>query len=162
MDGQEVRLEVFLTVYPSSSSLEIIRKPERVQFLGGATPYLNNIYSVLDIKARGIHPVENAARFYLHQVCRPDPAQLTCTIWGAGVLPIYISKKVSKAISVTGLGGPQGCERLRLPHYLDKRLIDGGKVVSPTRRPHFNPRFLFVFKDSWYSFLLEAETTPGP
>jgi hypothetical protein len=47
--------------------------------------------------------------------------------------------------------------RLRLPHYLDKRLIDGGKVVSPTRQPHFIPRFLYLFKDSWYSFLLEAK-----
>jgi hypothetical protein len=30
---------------------------------------------------------------------------------------------------VTGHGGPQGCERLWLPHYLDKWLIDGGKVI---------------------------------
>jgi hypothetical protein len=55
---------------------------------------------------------------------------------------------------------PIGCERLRLPHYLDKRLIDGGKVVSPTRQPDFTPRFIY-FKDSWYSFLLQAESTPG-
>jgi hypothetical protein len=53
--------------------------------------------------------------------------------------------KVSKAIPVPGRGGPQGCERLRLPHYLDKRPIDGGKVVSPTRLPHFTPRFLHFF-----------------
>jgi hypothetical protein len=26
---------------------------------------------------------------------------------------------------------------LRIPHYLDNRLIDGGKVVSPTHRTHF-------------------------
>jgi hypothetical protein len=45
------------------------------------------------------------------------------------------SKKKSKDITVTGHGGPSGCERLRLPHYLDKWLIDGGKVVSPTCRP---------------------------
>jgi hypothetical protein len=32
---------------------------------------------------------------------------------------------------------------LGLPHYLDKRLIDGGNVVSPTRRPHVTPRFLY-------------------
>jgi hypothetical protein len=31
-----------------------------------------------------------------------------------------------------------------------------GKVVSLTRRPSFAPQ-----KDSWYSFLLEAESTPG-
>jgi hypothetical protein len=48
-----------------------------------------------------------------------------------------------KDIPATGHGGPWGRERLRLPHYLDKRLIDGGKVVSPTRRPHFTPRFLY-------------------
>jgi hypothetical protein len=49
--------------------------------------------------------------------------------------------------------------------YLDKRLIDGGNVVSRTRRPHFTPRFLyffFFFFNSWYSFLLEAGSTPGP
>jgi hypothetical protein len=48
-----------------------------------------------------------------------------------------------KDIPVTGHGGPKGCERLRLPHYIDKRLIDGGKVVSPTRRSHFTSRFLY-------------------
>jgi hypothetical protein len=52
--------------------------------------------------------------------------------------------KRGKAIPVTDRRDPQGCERLRLPHYLDKRLIDGGKVVSPTRRPHLTPRFLFL------------------
>jgi len=34
---------------------------------------------------------------------------------------------------------------------------DGGKVVSLTHRPLFTPR-----KYSWYSFLLEAESTPEP
>jgi hypothetical protein len=34
---------------------------------------------------------------------------------------------------------------------------EGGKVVSPTHRPPSPPR-----KYSWYSFLLEAESTPGP
>jgi hypothetical protein len=47
-------------------------------------------------------------------------------------------------IPVTGRGGPWGCERSRLPHYLDKQLTDGGKLVSPTRRPSFTPRFLFL------------------
>jgi hypothetical protein len=40
-------------------------------------------------------------------------------------------------------GGPYGCERSRLPHYLDKRPIYGGKVVSPTSLPPFTLRFLF-------------------
>jgi hypothetical protein len=40
-----------------------------------------------------------------------------------------------KAILVTGRGGPQGFQRLRLSHFLDNRLADGGEVVSLTRRP---------------------------
>ena len=38
-----------------------------------------------------------------------------------------------------------------------KTAQDGGKVVSPTHRPLLPPR-----KYSWYSFLLEDESTPGP
>jgi hypothetical protein len=34
---------------------------------------------------------------------------------------------------------------------------EGGNVVSPTHRPRLPPR-----KYSWYSFPLEAESTPGP
>jgi hypothetical protein len=48
--------------------------------------------------------------------------------------------KKGKAIRVTGRGGPQGCETTRLPHFLYSRFTDGGKVVSLTRRPPFNPR----------------------
>jgi hypothetical protein len=44
----------------------------------------------------------------------------------------------------------------RLPHYLDSRVTDGGKVVRLTHRPLFTPQ-----EDPWYSFLLEAESTPG-
>jgi hypothetical protein len=39
---------------------------------------------------------------------------------------------------------------------LDNRLTDGGEVVSITHRPPFTPQ-----EDSWYSFILEAESTPG-
>jgi hypothetical protein len=46
---------------------------------------------------------------------------------------------------------------LRIPHCLDIRLTDGGEVVSHTCWPHFTSRKIF-----WYSFLLEAEHTPGP
>jgi hypothetical protein len=37
------------------------------------------------------------------------------------------------------------------------RSTDGGKGVSLTRRPPFTTQ-----EDSWYSFLLEAESIPGP
>jgi hypothetical protein len=60
------------------------------------------------------------------------------------------------AIHVTGRGDPQGCETSRFPHFLDNRLTDGGEV-SLTRQPSaFYPQ-----EDSWYSFLLETESTPG-
>jgi hypothetical protein len=68
-----------------------------------------------------------------------------------------VKKKKGKAIPVPGHGGPWGCETLRVPQYLDNRLTDGGQVVSLTRRPPFTPQ-----EGSWYSFLLEAESTPGP
>jgi hypothetical protein len=62
---------------------------------------------------------------------------------GGACITQTIKVKKGKDIPVTGHGGPKGCERLRLPHYLDKQQIDGGKVVSSTRRPHFTPRLLF-------------------
>jgi hypothetical protein len=66
----------------------------------------------------------------------------------------YEGKNV-KGVSVTGCGSPYGCKTSRLPHFLDNRLTDGGKV-SLTHRPP-----LSLQKSSWYSFLLEAESTPG-
>jgi hypothetical protein len=64
--------------------------------------------------------------------------------------------KKSKAVPVTGHGGLYGCEMLRIPHCIDSWLMHGGKVVSPTHRPHFTPQkyFFLCFR---YSLLLEAE-----
>jgi hypothetical protein len=45
--------------------------------------------------------------------------------------------------------------------YLVNRLKDGGKVVNLTRRPRFTPQENYLI-NSWYSFLLEAESTPRP
>jgi hypothetical protein len=56
-----------------------------------------------------------------------------------------------RAIPVTGH------EDVRLPHFLENRLTGGGEVVSLIRQPPFTPQ-----EDFWYSFLLEAEWTPGP
>jgi hypothetical protein len=41
---------------------------------------------------------------------------------------------------------------LRIPHCLDSRLIDGGKVVSPTHQPHFTPRKHYYFNISGTHF----------
>jgi hypothetical protein len=67
-----------------------------------------------------------------------------------------VKKKKSKANPVTGREGPWRCEMSRLSHFLDNRLTDNGEVVSLTLRPPFTPK-----ENSWYSFLLEAESTPG-
>jgi hypothetical protein len=64
--------------------------------------------------------------------------------------------KKGEAIHVTGSGGPYGCETSRLPHVLNSRLTDGGEV-SFTRLP----AALYSYKDPWYSFRLETESTPG-
>jgi hypothetical protein len=46
-----------------------------------------------------------------------------------------IKVKKAKAIPVTGREGPQGCERLRLPHFLDSRLTDAGRLLPPRKIP---------------------------
>jgi hypothetical protein len=66
-------------------------------------------------------------------------------------------KLKGKAIPVTGREGPLGCEMLRITHFLDNWLTGRGEVASLTRWPPFTPQ-----EDSWYSFVLEAELTPGP
>jgi hypothetical protein len=65
-------------------------------------------------------------------------------------LQMFYSKK--KRVKVEAYG----CETSKLPHFLDNRLTDGGEV-SLTRRTPFTPQ-----EDSWYSFLLQAESTSGP
>jgi hypothetical protein len=45
-------------------------------------------------------------------------------------------------MTVTGLWG---CEMLRIPHCLDSRLIDGGKVVRLTHRLRSTPQKHFFF-----------------
>ena len=65
-------------------------------------------------------------------------------------------KGKGKAIPLQAWIGPEGSRKLRLPDFV-KTAQNGGKVVSLTHRPLFTPR-----KCSWYSFLLETESTPGP
>ena len=60
-----------------------------------------------------------------------------------------------KAVPLQAWSGPEGSRKLRLPDFTTTAQ-DGGKVISLTHRPHLPPR-----KYSWYSFLLEAESTPG-
>jgi hypothetical protein len=43
---------------------------------------------------------------------------------------------------------------LRIPHCLDKRLTDSGKVVSPTHPPHFAPQKHYYFYVSGTQYAL--------
>ena len=63
---------------------------------------------------------------------------------------------IGKADRLQARRGPEGSRKLRFLDYVTTAQ-DGGKVVSLTHRLLFTPR-----KYSWYSFLLEAESTPGP
>jgi hypothetical protein len=69
-----------------------------------------------------------------------------------------IVKGKRKTIPVTRRGGPHGCETSRVPHFPHNRLTDDGEDVSLTHLP----AALYPQEDSWYSFLLEAASTPGP
>ena len=62
----------------------------------------------------------------------------------------------SKAVSLQAWSGPEGSRKLRFPDFMTTAQV-GGKVVSLTYRPP-----LPSTKYPWYSFLLEAESTPGP
>jgi hypothetical protein len=73
------------------------------------------------------------------------------------VLKLEVKKGKGKAIFLTGRRGPYDCETSTLPHFLDNQLTDVGEVVSLKRRPPFTPQ-----EDPWNSFLLEAESIPGP
>ena len=66
------------------------------------------------------------------------------------------SKNKGKEVPLQAWSGPEGSKKLRFPDFMTTAQ-NGGKVVSLTHRPLFTPR-----KCSWYSFLLEAESTPGP
>jgi len=64
-----------------------------------------------------------------------------------------------KAFPLQAWAGPEGSRRFRLPDFRQSA-HEGGKVVGPTHRlplPPPPPRKYFR-----YSFLLEAESTPGP
>jgi len=65
-------------------------------------------------------------------------------------------KGKGKAVLLQAWSGPDGSRELRFPDFMTTAQ-DGVKVVSLTHRPPLPHR-----KYTWYSFLLEAESTPGP
>jgi len=61
-----------------------------------------------------------------------------------------------KSITLQAWTGLQGSRKLRFPDYVTTAQ-DGGNVLSIMHRQPLPPR-----KYSWNSFLLEAESAPGP
>ena len=64
--------------------------------------------------------------------------------------------KLGKAVPLQVWSGPEGSRKLKFPDFMTTAQ-DGGNVVGLTYRPPLPP-----WKYIWYSFLLEAESTPGP
>jgi hypothetical protein len=69
---------------------------------------------------------------------------------------VIIIKGKGKAVPLQAWSGPEGSRKLRFPDFMTMA-EDGGKAVKPYAPAAFAPR-----KNTWYSFLLEAESTPGP
>jgi hypothetical protein len=61
-----------------------------------------------------------------------------------------------KAVPLQAWSGPECSRKLRFPDFMTTEQ-DDGKVVSLTHRPPLTPG-----NNTWYSFLLEADSTPGP
>jgi len=72
-------------------------------------------------------------------------------VWSKG---LDAGKGKGKAVPLQAWTGPEGCRKLRLPDFVIT--ADGGRL-SALCTGRLYPR-----KYSWYSFLLEAESTPGP
>jgi len=62
--------------------------------------------------------------------------------------------KKGKAVPLQVWTGPEGSRKLRLPDFVTTAQDGDSQPYAPAA---FTPR-----KYSWYSFLLEAESTPGP
>ena len=68
---------------------------------------------------------------------------------------MWILKKKGKAVPLQTWTGPEGSKKLRFPDFVTT-VQDGGRL-SALRTGRLFPR-----KYSWFSFLLEAESTPEP
>jgi hypothetical protein len=67
-----------------------------------------------------------------------------------------IFEPLCKSCPITGLDKPLGLQEVEAPRISRQLVHEGGNFVSPTHRPPLPHR-----EDSWYSFLLQAVSTPG-
>jgi len=66
-----------------------------------------------------------------------------------------IKKLKDKAVPLQAWSGPEGSRKLRFPNFMSRHRM----VV---RLSAYRTGRLYPTKYTWYSFLLEAESTPGP
>jgi hypothetical protein len=57
----------------------------------------------------------------------------------------FTQTQKSKTIPITGHASLQGCEMLRIPHFLHNWLTEGGEVVSLMHQLHSTPQTHFIF-----------------
>ena len=69
---------------------------------------------------------------------------------------VKMLSKTGKSVALQAPRCPEGSRKLMFPYYVTMAQ-DSGKVVSLTHRPLFTPK-----KYSWYSLLVEVDSTPGP
>jgi len=73
-----------------------------------------------------------------------------------GTHPVRSKAKLLICYPYAGLDRPYGSWSLRFPEFLDNRHMNVAKL-SALRTSH-----LYLRETFFYSFMLEAETTPGP
>ena len=78
---------------------------------------------------------------------------MSCMVVSAANIHERISEGKGKAVPLEALSSPEGSRKLRFPDFM----TTAQEVRQPYAQAVFTPR-----KCSWYSFLLEAESTPGP
>lgn len=91
-----------------------------------------------------------------HALCRVDVGRLRATAnhgsgcWGQQTSSHskWVSRRTKNKLCT---------EKTRMPHLPYNRFTGGGEIGSLTRRSRFTPG-----EDSWFSFLLVAESTTGP
>jgi hypothetical protein len=101
--------------------------------------------TVIGLQCDYIKPLLNLIHIVCHFLALLNLACGVFFVYGKG-----------KAIPLQALTGPEGSRRLRLPDF---KTINTWRwqVCQPHASAAFTPRKYF-----WYSFLLEAESSPGP
>jgi hypothetical protein len=103
----------------------------------------SNIEILQRYQNKALRPTTNALRFISNRVLQTD--------WK---VPTVWEGKASNPI--TALDRPWGFQEVEAPRFWDNR------QVKVARFQPYIPAAFTLMKYSWYSFLLEAESTPGP